>query len=722
MAKVSPIQNAFNAGEWSPKLKGRSDLAKYKNACAVLENFIPEVYGPASKRPGTRFVNEVKTASKKVRLISFEFSTTQAYILELGDQYMRFYMDGGVILSGGSPYEIATPYLEAELFDVHFTQSADVLYMAHPNHPPQKLSRLAHDSWTIADVVFDWPPFNSENVSATTITASAVTGAGITLTASAATFNANHVGTYFKLAEVISSKYDNWEAGKAITTGDKRVYGGNLYEASSTATTGARPPIHTKGTESDGGVNWDFLHDGAGYAEITAYTSTTVVTATVVKRLPDSSLTGTEKWSEGAWSDYRGWPKSLAFYEDRLWFAGSINKPQTLWASTSGDYENHKYGTNDDDALNYTINSQSVNTIEWMSPGKILAVGTSAGEFIVRASSLEEAITPTNVKITPQTTYGSASSQPLKIGNATLFTQRSGRKMRELAYQFERDAYVAPNLTILAEHILESGVADVAYQQEPHQIVWVVRNDGVLVGLTYERSEEAIGWHRQLIGGADVVVESVCSIPHWDGDQDVTFLAVKRTVDGGTVRYVEYIEKQLLDEYALFMDCALTYDSTPTTTISGLDHLEGETVTVLTDGYVHPDRIVSSGAITLQNAASVVSVGLKMTSYLETMPIDAGARDGTAQGKTVRVHNVTLKVNDAGPGLKYGPNRDQMDEVYLRTPSVPMGSPVPLFTGDTDILPWPEGYEVGAQIGVMHDLPLPCTIVAVMPQLVTNDR
>lgn len=721
MPKASPIQNSFNAGELSPQLKGRVDLRdKYNNGCEVLENFLPQIHGPARKRPGTRFVREVKDSTKAVRLIPFQYSTEQAYILEFGDEYIRFYKDGGVILSGGSPYEISTPFGHTELFEIQYAQSADVMYIAHPNYPPQKLSRTGHTSWTIAEVSFDWPAFNDLNVESTTITASAVTGTGVTLTASAALFNSGMVGSYFKFEEVIASKYDLWETATSVSIGDKRTYEGALYEASSAGTTGTRPPIHTEGTESDGAVDWDFLHDGAGYAEVTAYTDTTHVTATIIKRLPDSSTSGTTKWAEGAWSDTKGYPKSVSFYEDRLWFAGSTNRPQTLWASTSGDYENHKYGTNDDDALNYTINSQEVNTIEWMSPGKVLAVGTSGGEFIVSASSLDEAITPTNVKITPQTTFGSVSNiRPYKIGNAILFFQRSARKLRELTYSFENDAYVAPNMTVLAEHITQYGVVDMSYQQEPYQILWTPCACGTLIGMTYERTEDVVGWHRQTVGGA---VESVASIPHWDNDQDSLWMVVRRTIDGNTVRYIEYMEKYLNDTSSFYVDCGLTYNGAAATTISGLDHLEGEEVAILADGYVHPNQTVTSGEITLLKAASVVNIGLPYTATMKTMPLEAGAADGTAQGKTMRINNIVMRLFETGPGLWYGPDTVTMDEYQTRGSAAPMDQPVPLFSGDTKLLPWPGEYQQSPQITVQHRLPLPCTLIAVMPQVTTYDR
>jgi hypothetical protein len=711
---VAPAQTSFNAGELSPLLRGRPTLDKYRNGCETLENFIPQIQGPARKRPGTRFVAEVKDSADATRLIPFEYSTTQAYVLEFGDLYIRFYLDGGVVESSpGVSYEIASPYTSAQLAALEYAQSADVIYITHPSHPPYKLARVSALSWTMTAVTFAWPPFNDENVGTITLTAGAVTGA-TTLTASASLFVSADVGSYFKISEVSASKYNQWTAGASYNVNDIVYYLGNIYESGTNHSAGTRPPIHTTGTESDGHVNWTFLHDGAGYAQVTAYTSATVVNATVIRRLPTTSAT--TRWSEGAWSARRGYPHAVTFYEDRLWFAGSTSKPQTLWASVSGDYENHKYGTNDDDALNYTINTQDMNTIEWLAPTKVLAIGTANGEFTLSATQISDPVTPTNVKITPQTTFGSATDvKPLRVGSVILFLQRAGRKLREYAYQFDTDSFVAPNMNVLADHITESGVLELAYQQEPSQIVWAPRTDGVLTGMTYERTEEVVGWHRHTIGGG--IVESAVTIPHWDGDQDVLWLVVRRTIDGSSVRYVEYVEKYMTDEYAFFVDCGLTYDGSPVTAISGLDHLEGKEVAVLVDGAVHPNRTVSAGAINLQLAGSVVNVGLPYTATIKTMPIDIATNAGTSFIDEKRAHKIVMQLYQTGPGLWYGPSVAEMDEYAVRSSQDAMDNPVPLFTGFTDALAWPSGSERGPQLMIQHRLPLPCTVVALIPEL-----
>lgn len=723
MAKASPILNSFNAGELSPTLLGRVDLDKYPRGCSTLVNWLPQIHGPLRKRPGTRFINEVKDSANPARIIPFEYSIDQAYVLEFGEGYVRFYANGGIVLDGGVPYEIASPYSAVDLALLDYAQSADVVYLAHPDYPPHKLSRFGPTDWTLDPVDFDWPPFDDENTTDDTITPSGVTGS-ITLTASVAMFTPDSVGQTFKFIETPESKYNKWTPSTTISTERRREYIGNVYRATATGTTGVRPPVHTEGTEGDGSLLWDYLHSGSGYCVVTSYVSDTVVNATVVKEIPslDSPPVSTKRWAKGAWSAETGYPRAVTFYEDRLWFAGSTHRPQTLWASVTSDYENHQYGTNDDDALNYTINSQDQNTIMWLSPGKVLAVGTANGEFTLSAQQISDPVTPTNVRITPQTTYGSAVGvRPLRIGPSILFAQKAGQKVREYTYNFETDAYVAPNLNVLSDHIALGRISEMTYQQEPYQIVWCALNDGSLIGLTYERQEDVVGWHRQVIGG-NGIVESLCTIPHWGGDQDVTFMVVRRTINGSSVRYIEYIDKYMTGDYALFMDCALTYVGAPTTTITGLDHLIGETVVVLADGAVHPSVVVSgSGSITLNREATVVNVGLSYLATYESMPIEAGARDGVAQGKQMRINNLVVRLHQTGPGLYYGPT-GTADLLYTRSTTDPMDVAVPLFSGFTDILPWPEGYEQGPQIRLEHRLPTPCTIVALMPQLHTYDR
>ena len=775
MARVAVQLTNFTGGELSPRLDGRNDLAKYASGCATLENLIVYPHGSAARRPGTNFVAAVKDSTKKTRLIPFEFSTTQTYMLEFGDQYIRFYKDNGQILSGGSAYEISTPYLEAELFDLKFAQSADVMYICHPNHEAEKLSRTGHTSWSLTDVDFLDGPYLDTNISTTTITMSAHTvGTGRTMTASAVT--GINGGSGFLTTDV----------GRLVRFRD-------------------------------------------GYGKITARTNTTVVTVEILEDMGSSSAS--IDWSLGAFSDTTGHPSCVTFFEQRLVFAATLNNPQTVYFSKSGDYENMDANIGgtiaDDDAIIYTIASNQVNAIRFMTATRTLIIGTAGGEFAVSGGGADNAITPTNILIKKQSNHGAANVDAIAVGNATLFLQRARRKIRELAYNFDVDGYIAPDMTILAEHITEGGLTQVAYQQEPNQIIYATREDGELVGLTYQREQQVTAWHRHIFGGrfgvatltvsdyaniangtkitltksdgttvdfdsttgtagtnefktetnnnttatnlktainahADftatvssavvtvtetaheatgyltiksfdstrltatsegkAVVDSVSVIPTDDKEYQ-TWVIVKRTINGVTRRYVEYLNELDFDQTDNtsfnFLDSALSYSGSAATTISGLDHLEGQVVSVLADGATHPNETVSSGSITLDRSAKSVKVGLAFTSLLQTMRLDAGSQDGTSQGKTKRIYDITVRMFET-IGIEVGPNLNDMERIPFRSSANLMDEGIPPFTGDKEI-EFRGNYETDGFIYVRQTQPLPFTILSLYPRLVTND-
>src|SRR5210317_756119 len=674
MARVAVQLKNFTGGELSPRLDGRNDLQKYPTGCKTLENMIIFPHGSAARRSGTQFVAEVKDSTKETRLIPFEFSTTQTYMLEFGNQYIRFYKDNGQILSGGSAYEISSPYLEAELFDIKFAQSADVMYICHPNHAVRKLARTGHTSWTLTEVNFTNGPYLDDNIATTTFVISAHTvGTGRTLTASSTTGINNNTG--FQTSDV----------GRLVRFRD-------------------------------------------GYGKITARTSTTVVTIQVLKDM--GSTSSSTNWSLGAFSDTTGHPSCVTFFEQRLVFAATLDNPQTIYFSKSGDYENmdeNRGGTvADDDAIIYTIASNQVNAIRFMTATRTLIIGTAGGEFAVSGGGADVAITPTNILIKKQSNHGAANVDAIPAGNATLFLQRAKRKLRELAYNFDVDGYVSPDLTILSEHISEGGFKQLSYQQEPNQIIWCVRNDGQLVGLTYQREQQVVAWHRHIFGGVfgsgNSVCDSVATIPTDDSEYQ-TWVIVKRTINGATKRYVEYIHQYDFDETDdtsfNFLDSQLAYDGSAVTNISGLAHLEGQTVSVLADGATHPDKVVSSGAIVLERAASKVKVGLSYTSLLQTMRIDAGAQNGTSQSKTKRIYEITARLYES-IGIEVVPDLANMERIPFRSSANAMNSGVNVFTGDKEI-EFRGNYETDGFIFVRQTQPLPLTILSLYPKLQTND-
>ena len=752
MARVAAQLTNFTGGELSPRLDGRNDLTKYAAGCKTLENFVVYPHGAAARRPGTTFVAEVANSANKTRLIPFEFSTTQTYMLEFSNLKMRVYKDRGSVLEGDKTisaitkanpavvtatghgysngdevvisgvvgmtevngkrflvankttntfeltdkdgtninsssfttytsggvankvFEITTPYTTAQLFDLKFAQSADVMYITHPSHEVEKLSRTAHTSWTLTDVDFTNGPYMDANITTTTLNpASHTVGTGVAVVASAVT--GINSGSGFLSTDV-----------------------GRLVQF------------------------------GTGYGKITAVTDTLNITITIIEDL--GSATASANWSLGSFSDTTGHPSCVTFFEQRLVFAGTTSQPQTIFFSKSGDYENMDANIGgtvaDDDAIIYTIASNQVNAIRFMTATRTLIIGTAGGEFTVSGGGTDNAITPTNILIKKQSNHGAANVDAIAVGNATLFLQRAKRKIRELAYNFDVDGYIAPDMTILAEHISEGGLTQMAYQQEPNQVIYAVRGDGELIGLTYQREQQVTAWHRHIFGGAfgsgKAVCESVAVIPTDDTEYEV-YVIIKRTINGATRRFVEYINNFDFTETDNttfnFLDSALAYSGSAVTTISGLDHLEGQTVSILANGATHPDKTVSNGSITLDRSSTNVKVGLSYSSILQTMRLDAGSQNGTSQGKTKRIYEITIRLFES-VGVEVGESLDNMERIPFRTSSDPMDQGIPPFTGDKAV-EFRGNYDTDGFIFVRQTQPLPLTILSLYPELQTND-
>ncbi len=829
MARVHPFQTNFTAGELTPKLAGQVDFKKYSNGVETLENMQVFPQGGATRRPGTRFVAEVKNSANITRLIPFEFNVEQSYIMEFGDQYIRFYKDNGQITetakditaitkanpavvtssshgysdgdhvwiasvvgmtevngrrftvankttntfelsgvnstnyttysSGGTAskvYEISTNYTSAQVFDLQFAQSADIMYITHPLHEPAILSRTGHTNWTLADAVFEKGPYLDANSTSTTLTSSATTvGTGRTLTASASLFASTDVGRLFKL--------------------------------------------------------------GDGHGKITAFTSATVVTVEVLVALTSN---GSVTWALGAYSNTTGFPRSVSFFEQRLIYGGSTDFPQTIWASQSGLYNNFDVGDSSAaDSFIYTIAANKVNVIRYLAPARDLIIGTAGGEFQVGRPT-GEPLKPDNVNIKQQTSYGSHTTPPQQIGSTILFVQRQQRKIREFSYRFENDAYAAPDMTILAEHLTEGGIVDVEYAQEPSSIYYAVRTDGQLLGMTYQREKEVVAWHRSVIGGkntactvtvtdydnitvgsrlvltksdgtsvtftsetagssspsetlgfrpntnnnttadniftainahadftvanpasnvvtitetdpqstgfltitttdstrlavtseAHAKVTSVASIAETTENQ--VYMIVERIVNGSTVKYVEYKDP------TLNMDSGLSGIVTgASTTVTALDHLEGQKVQILIDDAVYPAQIVTNGAVTVSLPSTfsdkTIEVGLGYVSTLKTMRPEGGSQAGTSQGRKKRYNEIIVRL------LKTVGATINGDQIPFRTSANAMGESITEFTGDKRVTNL--GWDRDGQIVVQQTQPLPMTVLGITGTLMVVD-
>lgn len=791
MPKASPIRGDFTGGELTPLMYGRVDSERYKVGLGTCLNYIPMIQGGLARRPGTMYVAAAANSALKIRLIPFEFSVTQAYVLELGNNYMRFYLNDGQLQSGGSPYQIATPWGTADLFAIKFCQSADVLYMVHPNYPPYKLIRLGATNWTLTQVVFIDGPYLDQNTTATTLTFANISGSSYSCTASSATgINQNNVG--FQAGDV----------GRLI-----------------------------RGLNPTGPV-WSQM-------VITAVANTTHCTVTALVSTPTAGSGGTT-WRLGVWSTNTGFPNACTFYQNRLYLAGCKNTPQRFDASQTSNFETFSPtdlagNVTDDDALSFNLVSNDVNMIQWMSSTEQgLLMGSISSEWLITANGSPTGVTPTRVSADQCTQYGSANIQPVQVGKATVFIQRSTRKARELQYWYYVGGFLAPDLTVTAEHLTKVGLTQIAFQKEPQPIIWCVRSDGALVAMTYERDLDALkaAWSRHVVGGASdaggtqAIVESVAVIPSPDQTRDEVWLSVQRWVNGAVVRTIEvmtqFFDATVLQEDAFFVDCGLTYDAPVTmtgvsnanptvvtapahgftngmtvlindvvgmtfadspnipdntganatdfpdytsfindklyvvqgvttntftlkdtqgnnidstlwgsyvsggtvrklvTTITGLDYLDGQSVSILADGAVQPDQTVVAGAITLTTPAATVNIGLGYNSDGQLLRLEAGAADGTALGKTRRTHRVGIML-DRSLGLELGTNFDELDTITFRTSADRMSRAPALFSGIiSETLP--SDYDFENQICWRQSQPLPSTILAILPQMVTQDR
>jgi hypothetical protein len=633
---VSVVLNSFNAGELSPLLEGRTDVQKYYSGCKTLENMVVLPQGGVRKRPGSYYIASAKSNSAVCRLIPFEYSTTQAYIIELGNLYMRFYKDGGQITSGGSAYEITTPYVTADLFELQFAQSADTMYIVHADYQPRKLTRSGHTSWTLTAVAFERGPFLPENTTTTTITPSATTGTA-TLTASSSIFASTHVGAHWRVTHTVDGaavsgsfaatgqsssatvrqgqSYDftthgTWSGTLKLqrsydsgsTWKDVLVYSGQFDRNGTYADTEDIDDAIYRvnctgyaGTSSAHHIKYNLIvhsFDVDGVVEITTYTSPTVVTGTVENDLGGTSAT--KYWAEGAWSDNEGWPQCIAFYEERQAFAATTNSPQTVWLTQTDDWDNMLAGTDDTDAMSLTIASDQVNVIRWLSPQTALVIGTTAAEWSLSASNANEPLTPANISAKRQSSYGCAQVQAVVFNDTILYLQRQDRKVRRLQYDWASDSWRAADVTVLSEHITGDGITQMAYQRNPYPILWCVRDDGALAGMTMEEDQTVTGWHRHEFGGD---VESVAVVP--GADEDEVWIAIERTINGSTVRYIEQLQPYDYgdQEDAFFVDSGLTYDGGAAVTITGITQANPAVVTAAAHGLSDGDQVRISSVV-----------------------------------------------------------------------------------------------------------------------------
>lgn len=771
------LQPTFAAGELSPSASARTDIARYYTGLKVCRNFMVMPYGGVRNRPGTKFICEVENSNKLNRLIPFQFNDQQTYILQFGDLQTRVIKDGGQILSGGVPYQVAMPYTQFDLPQLNYTQSADVMTLAHPSYKPRELSRLAHDNWITSEISL--APRIAAPASAT---ATPVAGTGVTQS------------WRYQVTAVLDDG-NSLDESLPVTSNAVTIF------ADTAAADIVWPAV-------PGATYYIVYKDSAGagiYGFIGRATTLTFTDRNIVAIKSDTPPNGNDPFVGD-----NNYPGAVGYYQQRLVFAGSNNLPQTVWMSKTGLFKNFGYSVpnKDDDSITFTIASRQVNRMRHLvGLDKLLGL-TSGGEWTF--SGADTGLTAKTIQASQKGYDGSSLVPPVVVGNNAVYLQARGSRVSSFGYSLEADSLVAGDLTLFSAHLFRGyELTDVAYQKIPDSIVWYVRNDGVLLGLTYLPEQQLVGWHRH---DTDGFIESIACIP--EGQEDALYMVVRRTVNGVLKRYVERMAtRQILSiEDAFFVDCGLSYDgrnadgsmtmiltggstwgfpevvtmtagghapftvgsvgahyslarsitdengdtttdiarvevvgySSPSVvsvklliicpeslrgvavsgwarqakTISGLDHLEGKTVSILADGSVHPQRVVSSGSVVLQEAAGIAHIGLPYDSDMETLDLELKNANETVLDKKIAVASLTVIVEESR-GIFAGKDKNSLYEA--KTDRDTYEDPLSMITGQVEIS-ISNVWKGKGRIFIRQSDPLPVSVLAVIPEVTIGGR
>ena len=733
---MKTLHRSFTAGEITPELYGRVDLVKYQTGLALCRNFLVLPHGPATCRPGFRFINEARDSTKRVRLLPFAFSATQTVVLEFGHQYIRFHIEGQTLLETGAAiasiagslvatsaahgystgddvfigtrfhrvtvtgattfttadrwgvattasgttaarvYTIASPYVEADLFDLHFAQDNDILTLVHPAYAARELRRLGAANWTLTTVSFTAPAGPASAPTATPTTVTAGTG----------------VDNFYAYTVTGADGVESLPSPTTAGVTNPLQLAGNYNTISWSATPGAQRYTVYK---LRGGV--------LGYMGSTTSTSLRDdnITPDTTQAPPESVYT----LNTGA-DDY---PAAVTYHEQRRFFAGTTNEPQTITATRTGTQSNltSSVPVRDDDAMEFRLASRQQNAIRHLLPLSDLIAMTVGGEFRIFSDGAP-AITPTSLTVKPQGYSGASNVQPALTNGSILYVQSQGSRVRELAYNWQASSYASIDLSIMAPHLFTGyTVSDMAYSRAPVQTLWCVRSDGELLGMTYVPEQQVYGWHQHTTDGT---FESVTVVS--EGTEDTLYALVRRTVNGRDVRYIERLQTAgfVAQADAFYVDSGLTYRGAPVTSLSGLWHLEGKTVQILADGADVPERVVTGGAITLDEAASVVHVGLPYNSDLMTLPLALEGAAAAGQGRFKNVNSVAIRVSQSSL-VSAGPTFDRLTDYPARQVSDPYGSPPALRTGEFRMSIGPSWNSDGG-VCVRRSRPVPLTVLS----------
>ena len=756
MSDTRVYQRAFGGGEITPELFGRIDLVKNQTGLALCRNFRVLPHGPVVNREGTTFINEVKTSSKKTRIIPFTLSDTVTYLLEFGDQYIRFHSNGGTVLetakaitgitqanpgvvtsaahgfangqwvyiasvagmtqvngrffvvsaaaantfaltvaagnninttgytaysSGGTAsrvYEIASPYLEADLFKLHYAQSTVKLSITHPSYASRELVITSPTSWALNTISFASPLSPPAGV---------VANASVSVGVSAAS-----IAHYYVVTSVDADGNESVASGPQFAINNLYT-AGNLNSVVWTSNSSFRYRVYRS---SNAGQVYGFIgeaNDGASPALLDQNISADF------SRVPPLNQT--------IFASTGNYPAAVSYFEQRRTFSGTNNEPQTTWLTRTGSDQNMAQSSplRDDDPFDFKVASREATQVKHIVPLDDLLL--FSGYVIWRCFSISsDALTPTTVVVRPLVYTGATDVQPVATGKSILFEEARSGHVNEIRYSWQQNGYDVKDVSLMSPHLFDGyTLSDLSFSSGRLKTAWAVRSDGTLLGLTYIPEQEVAAWHRHDTSGS---FESVATIQ--EGTEDGVYFIVKRTINSRTVRYIERLKTAATTVLAdsFYVDAGLTYNGASTTTISGLYHLEGKVVNVLADGAEHAQKTVSSGGITLDNAASKVTVGLPITAQLTTLP-PVNEAAGLTLGQEKNVSRVSLRVVTSS-SVFAGTSFTKLREIKQRTTEV-FGAPPALITGSMQATVDGD-WDKEAQVYIQHTKPLPLKILS----------
>jgi hypothetical protein len=717
MPAIKQVQTNFSSGEVDPLLRMRVDTGAYQNGAATLRNCSLLNTGGVSRRAGTRYLATLPTDS---RLLPFEFSSSERYVFALSNNRLDVFSTSGTLLT---TITSGVPWTGAQLRQISYTQAADVMILCHPSWAPRVVRRTGASSFTISAFAFDtsldgnkiYQPYYKFADDAVTISVSAVSGNSRTITASSAVFTSSYVGTIirWKDVEILITAFTN---STTLVGNIKGTLEGSLdinplrteHTSDVVEVTHALHGFATGQSVTISGANG---FAGISFAQINGTFSITVIddnrysyaTGHNANASEDgggpsvkftSSTTATRDWSEQTYSAVNGYPGAVAFHESRLWFGGSSAVPDGLWASKIGLFFNFDVGEGlDDESIQITIGSEDISNVKHIISNRDLQIFSASGEFFVPRSSTQ-AVTPTSIRVSRQTPFGSSDVTPLPFDGATLFVQGSGKSVREFVYNDSANGYASTDITLLSSHLINSPIdMAVLYGStvRGEQYALVVNNDGTMAVFNSARSENVAGWTTWEFGTKSVnLFRSVCTLG------GLMFVAVQRVST--------YTLELLSDAEALTVDSAVSLTGSSSTTWTLGVYYANKVVDVVSSNmYLGTFTANGSGVITLTDPVTTVTAGFTYPVEITTLPVHLQLPSGSLLGMPKRINRVLVGLNST-LSCVVSNNR-----LLLRQVTDDLSVAPALFTGIKEFFLL--GYNREAKVTITQDEPLPLRVL-----------